>query len=73
MTYEDELYFRKIHKKRFSNVTVKLIDASGFIIQDDKVYEYRTHNRSWSLSWINYDYVDNVDKGSRQDKPVTSG
>lgn len=55
MTYEDELYFRKIHKKRFSNVTVKLIDASGFIIQDDKVYEYRTHNRSWSLSWINSD------------------
>jgi len=36
-----------------------------------KIYVYRTHNRSWSLSLINYDQVDNVDKGSRQIQPVT--
>jgi len=34
---------------------------------------YRTHNRNRSLSFINSDQLVNVDKGSRHNKPVTSG
>jgi len=33
----------------------------------------RTHNRNRSLSFINSDQIVNVDKGSRQIKPVTLG
>jgi hypothetical protein len=33
----------------------------------------RTHNRNRSLSFINSDQLANVDKGSRHNKPVTSG
>jgi len=34
---------------------------------------YRTNNRNRSLSFINSDQVVNVNKGSRQIKPVTLG
>jgi len=34
---------------------------------------YRTHNRNRSLSFINSDQLANVNKGSRHNKPVTSG
>jgi hypothetical protein len=34
---------------------------------------YRTHNRNRSLSFINSDQLVNVNKGSRHNKPVTSG
>lgn len=34
---------------------------------------YRTHNRNRSLSFINSDQLVNVNKGSRQIKPVTLG
>jgi len=34
---------------------------------------YRTHNRNRSLSFINSDQQVNVNKGSRQNKPVTLG
>lgn len=36
-------------------------------------YKYRTHNRNRSLSFINSDQQVNVNKGSRQIKPVTLG
>jgi hypothetical protein len=35
--------------------------------------KYRTHNRNRSLSFINSDQQVNVNKGSRQIKPVTLG
>jgi hypothetical protein len=34
---------------------------------------HRTHNRNRSLSFINSDQLVNVNKGSRQIKPVTLG
>jgi len=34
---------------------------------------YRTHNRNRSLSFINSDQQENVNKGSRHIKPVTLG
>jgi len=34
---------------------------------------FRTYNRSRSLSFLNSDQLENVNKGSRQIKPVTSG
>ena len=36
-------------------------------------HTYRTHNRNRSLSFINSDQLVNVNKGSRQIKPVTLG
>lgn len=36
-------------------------------------HAYRTHNRNRSLSFINSDQLVNVNKGSRQIKPVTLG
>jgi len=37
------------------------------------IHAYRTHNRNRSLSFINSDQLVNVNKGSRQIKPVTLG
>lgn len=37
------------------------------------ILAYRTHNRNRSLSFINSDQLVNVNKGSRQIKPVTLG
>lgn len=37
------------------------------------IHTYRTHNRNRSLSFINSDQLVNVNKGSRQIKPVTLG
>ena len=37
------------------------------------ILTYRTHNRNRSLSFINSDQLVNVNKGSRQNKPVTLG
>jgi hypothetical protein len=37
------------------------------------IQTYRTHNRNRSLSFINSDQLVNVNKGSRQIKPVTLG
>jgi hypothetical protein len=37
------------------------------------IITHRTHNRNRSLSFINSDQLVNVNKGSRQIKPVTLG
>jgi hypothetical protein len=37
------------------------------------IHTYRTHNRNRSLSFTNSDQLVNVNKGSRQFKPVTLG
>jgi len=43
------------------------------VISRIPIHTYRTHNRNRSLSFTNSDQLVNVNKGSRQIKPVTLG
>jgi len=51
----------------------KRVSNESLLSKHSTTGTFRTYNRSRSLSFLNSDQLENVNKGSRQIKPVTSG
>jgi len=60
-------------KKVNLRLTGNLVSNEKVVREHSTTGTFRTYNRSRSLSFLNSDQLENVNKGSRQIKPVTSG